>query len=174
MAAPPFVPVDPVDRPRAYESPTHVPDSWTGGRPAAVGGRQPSGARLGYQGPDQGYALLLAERFRDRVQVTEGERVDDAITGCLGVALRRASIFGRAPVVHDLTIALTIWGFLDATPPVDLVAARRPIFEGVANVAHHYAEARAIVDGVPESTLRMSVGDVTRAYPSQWPSLLGR
>ena len=102
MAAPPFVPVDPVDRPRSYESPDHVPDAWTGERPAALGGRQPSGARLGNQGPDQGYALLLAERFRDRVQVTEGERVDDALTGCLGLALRRASIFGRAPVVLSL------------------------------------------------------------------------
>ena len=28
---------------------------------------------------------------------------DDAIAGCLGVALKRASLFGRAPVIHDLT-----------------------------------------------------------------------
>jgi len=29
-------------------------------RPAEVQGRQPTGARLGFQGPDQGYALTLA------------------------------------------------------------------------------------------------------------------
>ena len=113
MAAPQFVPVSPVDRPRSYESPDHVPAAWRADRPAEVSGPQPAGAQLGYQGPDQGYGLLLAERFRDRLQLQAGEDVDDAITGCLGVALRRASSFGRAPTIHDFTVAFTIWGFLD-------------------------------------------------------------
>ena len=173
MAAPPFVPVDPVDRPRTYGSPAHVPSAWSGARPGAVVGRQPDGPSLGYQGPDQGYALLLSERVRDRVQVRQGERVDDALAGCLVVALRRASSFGRAPVIHDLTVALTIWGFFDPAPPPDLVALRRQLFEGVANVSHHYAEGRAIAEAVPAATLRMAVSDVTTAYPALWRSLLG-
>jgi hypothetical protein len=40
-------------------------------------------------------------------------------------------------------------------------------------VAHSYEAARAIVDQVPESTLRQSPDAVTRAYPAQWRTLLG-
>jgi pimeloyl-ACP methyl ester carboxylesterase len=49
-----------------------------------------------------------------------GRNHTDAIVGCIGVALKRASLFGRAPVLHDLTVALTIWGYLGDAPP-DLV-----------------------------------------------------
>lgn len=173
MAAPQFVPVDPTSRPRAYESPDHVPSSWHDGRPASIPGRQPSGTRLGSPGPDQGYALLLAERMRPRVIVGAGESVDDALAGCLGVALRRASLFGRAPVIHDLTVALTIWGFLDSNPAADLVELRKHAFEGVRHLAHHYAEARAIADEVPEATLRLTPDQAVRSYAGGWRSLLG-
>ena len=173
MAAPPFVPVDPVDRPRAYASPGYVPLMWSADRPAAIVGRQPSGPRLGSPGPDQGYAMLLAERMRSRLQISPGESVDDALAGCLFIALRRASLFGRAPVIHDLTIAATIWGFLDEGAPTDLVMERRSRFDGVANVLHHYSEGRALVDAVPEATLRMSVQAVANAYPARWRDLVG-
>ena len=103
MAAPKFAPVSPVDDSRVYGSPDIVPGSWKPDRPGELIGFQPEGARLGYQGPDQGFALKLANGFRDRLQLQPGEHVDDAIQGCLGIALRRASMFSRAPVVHDLT-----------------------------------------------------------------------
>jgi hypothetical protein len=173
MAAPPFVPTSPVDRPRTYESPDHVPETWMADRPAELTGRQPVGPQLGYQGPDQGYGLLLAERYRDRLQLQPGEVADDAIQGCLGVALRRASTFGRAPTIHDFTVAFTIWGFLDPSPPPELVALRRPMFEGVRHVMHHYVEARAIASLVPEATLRRPHGEVVSAYPASWRDLLG-
>lgn len=173
MAAPQFVPVDPVDRPRAYESPAYVPAPWNPDRPAGIVGRQPVGTHLGVPGPDQGYALLLAERLRPRVQVSAGESVDDAIGGCLGIALRRAALFGRAPVIFDLTIALTIWGYLDPNPPVDLVTLRRERFAGVGHLAHHYAEARNIAENVPESVLKMTPSAVQEQYPSRWRDLVG-
>jgi hypothetical protein len=173
MAAPRFVPVSPVDRPRTYESPDHVPEPWRPDRPAELSGRQPAGAQLGYQGPDQGYGLLLAERFRDRLQLQQSEVAEDAIQGCSGVALRRASMFGRAPTIHDFTVAFTIWGFLDPSPPAELVAKRRPQFEGVRHVGHHYAEARAIADEVPEATLGKPHQQVVSEYPSAWRELLG-
>lgn len=156
-----------------YTSPDVVPDRWTPDRPGIVQGLQPEGPRLGAQGPDQGYALTLANRFTDRLQLQEGERTGDALRGCVAIALRRASLFGRAPVIHDLTLAFTIWGFLDPNPPTELVAVRRRTFEGVGNVNHHYAEGRAIADRVPESTLRMTVAQVQSAYPAQWGSLTG-
>ena len=82
-------------------------------------------------------------------------------------------MFSRAPVVHDLTIAFTIWGLLDADTPADLVATRCRLFEGVANTLHHYDEARALVDMVPEATLRMTPAQVDAAYPGRWKELLG-
>ena len=92
-------------------------------------------------------------------------------TGCVGVALKRASLFGRAPVIHDLTVAFTVWGFLDPSPPAELVSLRRGLFEGAAN-QNHYPQQRAIVDAVPESTLRLTPEQVAERYRSDWRSLL--
>lgn len=172
MAAPHFVPTEPVDDTRAYRSPAYVPAAWMPDRPGELQGRQPEGARLGYQGPDQGFGLRLANGFRTRLQLTSGESAEDAVRGCLNVALRRASMFGRAPVVHDLTIAFTVFGFLDAAPPAELLARRKALFAGVGNV-HHYAEGRAIAESVPEATLRMTPAQVAQAYPARWAELLG-
>ena len=47
------------------------------------------------------------------------------------------------------------------------------MFEGVANTLHHYAESRAIVDIVPEATLRMRPEQVSAAFPGSWRELLG-
>jgi hypothetical protein len=173
VSAPKYVPIPPDDRPRTYESPDHVPASWMAVRPAEVAGRQPSAPLFGYQGPDQGYGLVLAERMRDRLQLQPGENADDAITGCLGVALRRASLFGRAPTIHDFTVAFTVWGFLDPSPPGELVELRRQRFEGVRQVGHHYREAREIADGLPVETLRMRHQAVVADYPARWRELIG-
>ncbi len=174
MAAPKFAPVTPLDRARGYESPDHVPDAWRADRPAEVQGRQPVGARLGYQGPDQGYAITLAERLRAEIRCQAGESVDDALSGCTAIAMRRASLYGRAPVMPDLRLAITIWGFFDGAPPAELVDLRRGAFEGVANSLHHYEERRALVDSVPEATLRQTPDQVRSAYPASWRTLLGR
>jgi len=173
MAAPRFAPVSPIDDARSYASPDHVPDGWAPTRPGDIDGFQPEGAKLGFQGPDQGFAIKIANTFRPRLHVAAPIHLDDAVTGCLGVALRRASMFSRAPVVHDLTIAFTIWGFLDPNPPAELVGLRTRLFEGVANVLHHYGESRAIVDTVPEATLRMTPQQVTAKFPGSWQELLG-
>ncbi len=173
MAAPEYVPVSPVARPRSYESPDHVPGAWMADRPAEVVGPQPVGARFGYQGPDQGYALKLAdEQLKPRLQLADGEHAADAVTGCVGIAMRRASMYGRAPTIHDLTIAFTIWGFLDPSPPAELVELRGRVFVGVGHVTQHYAEGRAIVDAVPEATLRMTPTQVRDAYPARWQDLI--
>ena len=173
MAAPKFAPGPPVDESRGYASPDHVPGAWQPRRPGDIDGFQPDGLRMGYQGPDQGFAIKIANTFRPRLHLAAPLSADDAVTGCLGVGLRRASLFSRAPVVHDLTIAFTIWGFLDADPPAELAELRAKLFEGVANVLHHYAEARAIVDMVPEATLRTTPQHVAAKYPGSWRELIG-
>ena len=148
------------DRPESTDAHVHggrrVAD-----RPAEIVGRQPAGARFGNQGPDQGYALKLASQFKGRLVLTPGEHEEDAIAGCVQVANKRASIFGRAPMIHDLTIAFTLFGFLAEADP-SLVALRRDRF-AAAHVPAHYTERRAIAALVPEETLRMTMPDFKRA-----------
>jgi hypothetical protein len=172
MAAPKFAPLDPTARPRGYESPDYVPGPWVADRPAEVEGRQPEGRSLGYQGPDQGYALTLAARLRPKLNLAGGESADDALAGAVAIGTRRASLYGRAPVIHDLTIPLTAWGFFDASPPAELVAKRRELFDGVGS-AHGYVEARHLADMVPESTLRLTPAQAAAEYPSRWKELTG-
>lgn len=172
MAAPKSAPAG-ASESRYYTSPDVVPDSWQPDRPGVVEGLQPVGRRMGAQGPDQGFALTIAHRLAPQLHLQGRERLDDAIRGCLGIALRRASLFSRAPVVYDLTIAFTIWGFFDEDPPGDLIGRRPQLFEGVGNVNHHYAEGRAIADMVPEATLRMTPEQVQGAYPERWRELTG-
>ena len=172
MAAPEHVPVDDNQPVRGYESPPRRAESWRPHRPGEViEGGQPRGERLGNQGPDQGYMLSLARRFEGTLMLTPGEHEKDALAGSVAVALKRASLYGRAPVVHDLTIALTIWGFLGEAPD-DLVQLRRPLFEEVWH-PHHYAELRQLVDLVPEGSLRLTPAQVTDEHRADWRSLLG-
>lgn len=173
MAAPRFAPVPATEEARYYNSPDFVARGWTPGRPGEIEGRQPAGERLGYQGPDQGYIITLANRAKSRVRVMAGENVEDALRGCSLIALRRASLFGRAPSIHDLNLALHLWGFLQDNPPADLLAVRKELFVGVGNAAHHYKEGREIADLVPESTLRMTPDAVASQVSQNWRSLTG-
>lgn len=167
MAAPDYVPVARADRPRqALGTPGH--GGWRATRPGDLATGQPSGPNVGHQGPDQGYGLLLAERFLPRLLLAPGEDGHDVVAGCLGVGLARASLFGRAPVIHDLELAYGVWGYLDQ-PPAELVAFRAPRFAGASL---HYSDQRAIVDQVPEPTLRLTPAEVRRRL-GEWRALLG-
>jgi len=138
-------------------------------RAGSLDGVQPQGTALGNQGPDQGYALLVAHEFDDKLWLAADERRDDVMAGAVEIAMRRASLFGRAPVVHDIEIALRIWGFLDESPP-ELVEFRR-CFDGLAN-PHHWRELRDVVATVPEGSLAMSRSEVLAAHKDDWRAAL--
>lgn len=167
MTQPSFVPIVEADQVRtAYQ--LQVPNIWTQSRPAELrGAGQPSGTTLGKPGPDQGFALKLARRFEDRLELAPGESSEDAIAGCTAVAMRRCARFGRAPAVHDLTFGFSLWGFLGVAPP-DLVKFRGPLFR---SAAHHYRAQRAIADSVAEETLRMTPQAVAERI-GQWREML--
>lgn len=171
MSAPQFVPVSPRHDVRSYESPPWRPDPWFTDRPAELRGRQPSGDGLGVPGPDQGYALTLAERFRGRLNLVEGESEADALAGAGAVAMKRAALFGRAPVIHDLTVGLTVWGFLEPNSPAELLELRRELFDE-AHVAVHYTLRRRIADVVPESVLLQTHDTIIRQHNSDWRACL--
>lgn len=172
MAAPEYVPTDQLARLRAYRSNPRRPEPWRADRPGEIEGEQPRGDRFGAPGPDLGYALKIAPTFHDRLHLAEGEDEHDVVGGCVAVAMKRSSLFGRAPVVHDLTVAFTVWGYLDADPPADLVELRRRCFEGVGHAAHHYVELRELVDMVPDDTLRLTPAQVAEAHRADWRTLL--
>jgi hypothetical protein len=167
VTQPSFVPVVEADQVRrAYA--LDVPSIWTTSRPSEVTGtRQPVGTFLGTPGPDQGFALKLARRFEDRLVLGPGEHTEDVLSGCTAVAMRRAAHFGRAPVIHDLTVAFTLWGFLSEASE-ELAAVREPLFR---SAAHHYTVQRTIADCVPVATLGLTPQAVAE-HQGSWRDLL--
>jgi hypothetical protein len=170
MAQPEFVPISDRDRVRVTEG-LPVPGRWTANRTGEVRGQgaQPSGPGFGVAGPDQGYALKLVRQMEPSLVLRPREAVADVAAGCLGVALKRAALYGRAPVIADVQLAFGLWGFLDDAPD-DLVAFRRVLFGGVA---HNYSDQRAIAGAVAVEVLRLTPTEVrTRVKTGGWRVLL--
>lgn len=140
MAQPEYVPVVARDRVRVSER-LPTPSSWVADRAGEVRdhGGQPTGPLFGSAGPDQGYALGLFKRLQLSLgSVSE----DDARAAIVGVAMKRASVFGRAPVLKDLSVAAGLLGFLGGTPA------------NVDGIAHDYLRQRHVVDGFSADQLR--------------------
>lgn len=167
MAQPDYVPLVSSDRVRPSRR-LSIPGHWLQERPAEITSlRQPTGPRLGATGPDLGFGLKLAKRVSERAVLAEGEHLDDVVTGCFACGARRASHFHRAPVIHDMEWAFTLWGFMPGAPE-DLVAFRSPLFAGLS---HDYSRCRALVDMVPQEVISLSPAEVG-ARLSQWASWL--
>lgn len=150
MTQPRFAPIQYEDevRPSYHLSP---PERWVADRPADFSG-EPTTVRRGegVPGPDQGYAYLLAERMTDRLVLEAGEHREDVVAAGVAVALRRAAIFGRAPVLADLEVAFGLLGYLGEAP-AELVRARRRFVDGAK---HDDWQIRDLVGRVPEQALR--------------------
>ena len=152
MAVDPYVPVAPEDAPRR-SVPIPPAQGWRATRPGDIdpaAGVGCQGLLFGTPGPDSGYALALSERFLDRITVVSPETIGDAEALAAGLAMRRAALFGRAPVMCDLEVAFTLFGWL-GEPPQELVDWRR---FAVAGVEHDYARRVALTDAVPGDLLR--------------------
>jgi hypothetical protein len=168
MPQPDYVPMTRADEVRQAEQ-MPPPAQWLADRPAeaVVGAAPPRGKRFGTPGPDQGFGLKLARLLAPRLQLAQHEHLDDAVAGCLTVGLKRAARFGRAPVIYDMELAYTVWGFLGDAPK-DLVAYRRTLFLG----AHHdYWLQRAIAGRVREETLLLTPADAAGKL-TDWKSLI--
>jgi hypothetical protein len=165
---PDFVPMTRADEVRAAER-MPVPDGWVPDRPGEVvtKGGPPQGRRFGATGPDQGFGLKLARLVADRAVLPAGEHREDAVAGCLTVGLKRAARFGRAPVIYDMELAFTIWGYLGGAS-AELIAFRRALFAGSS---HDYWAQRGIADRVPDETLRLTP-DQAAARLAEWRILV--
>ena len=170
MTQPRFTPIETRDevRPAKHLDP---PRRWTPHRPAEH--RRDDGdarrSRIGVAGPDQGYALRLAESVRDSVVLGPGEHIDDALAIATQVALRRASLFGRAPVKSDLQVAVALLSYGSALSD-EAVGARR---SAVTGVSHDLWRCREIAAWFDDDAIAESVDrapsraiDWTSAAPS--------
>jgi hypothetical protein len=165
MTQPKFSPIAAEDEVRsAYRLET--PRPWVPHRPGEVAKALPGrpGGR-GTPGPDQGYALGLASRLRERLVMAEGEHAGSVLAGGVALALVRAASFGRAPVLGDIEVALALFCFFSPAP-AELVERRRQLFDGVS---HDYRRQRQLVDAVPLSSLRLTK-EVVSLTP--WQQLL--
>jgi hypothetical protein len=152
--------------PVAHEWVSHRPSDYT---PVPNAVHRPN---TGIPGPDQGYALHLAERFADRLVLTDVEHAEDVLTGAVMIGLRRASMYGRAPVSHDIELALHLFGYLGGAPE-ELVETRERLLAGIS---HDYWQQRDLADLVPEATLRLPLAQVREALKadsSSWRLLTG-
>jgi hypothetical protein len=136
--------------------------TWVPRRPAELVQERPGVferplAGRGSPGPDQGYALRLAERVAGRLVLEEGEQLDDVLAGGLALAMRRAALFGRAPVAGDLEVAFGLFGFFGRAPEA-LVAMRKERFFGVS---HDEWRRRRLANDVSEDDLRRSPSDAS-------------
>lgn len=169
MTQPSFVPISEADQVRPSLR-LEDPRPWTQDRPAELRFPvRPGGRGRGAPGPDQGYALRLARRVAERLRLQAGETEEDVVVGTALLASRRAAIFGRAPTVHDIDLAVALWGFLEDDPSQRLVETRRLAF---SSASRDYAVQRALVDRVPETVLRLTASDVT-ARQDEWAELVG-
>ncbi|MGC8627089.1 MAG: hypothetical protein ACP5VR_05940 [Acidimicrobiales bacterium] len=167
MAQPEYVPVVAADRVRPSE---RLPAArrWEQKRPAEIVAlRHPVGLRLGSTGPNLGFGLKLAKKVASRAVLTSGEHLEDAVAGCFVCGARRASTFHRAPVVHDMEWAFTLWGFMPGAPAA-LVAYRAPLFAGAS---HDYVRQRAIADALAQAALLLTTAQVSERLDN-WQSLL--
>ena len=159
MTQPTFVPIAEADQVRPALH-LDVPGPWTTTRPAELTvPTAPRGPSVGTPGPDSGFALRLANRHEHDLRLGEGEVAHDVLLGVALIASKRAALFGRAPCVYDVQFALGLWGFLGEVP-VDQQAARRLAF---SSLSHDYVAQRALVDQVPDETLRLAPGQARGA-----------
>ncbi|HPB46674.1 MAG: hypothetical protein M9952_08795 [Microthrixaceae bacterium] len=161
MSAPEFVPTSPTAR-KSYQSPKWRPGSWHADRPGELDGRQPEGDRLGAPGPDPGYVDRLVDTVESSLKLGHHEHLADVREAIAVVALKRASLFGRAPVIHDVTAAVTALGF-DQAPPSGDAGERRAALLEECHHPHFYVRLRSIADLVEAEVLAQPAAKITSA-----------
>ena len=162
MPTDPFVPADPADRPRQQQNlppGTALPPAgrWRANRAGdLIGSEAPEGRFFGRPGPNVGYAYTLAEHVADRLELSETEDVHDVIPVIAEIAGKRAALFKRAPVIHDVDAVTALLGY-DGSADAEFAKVRALL---VYEAGHDYRRRRALVDAIPDSLLRRKPDEV--------------
>ena len=156
MPTDPFVNPDLDDKPRQQQNlPAGVAyppaRKWTPKRPGDVVPGERRATRFGNPGPNVGYAYTLAARARSRLRLSPHEHAEDVIAVVAEIAGKRAALFGRAPVIGDIDVAVELLGY-DGTADDAFVELRSRLTH---DAAHEYRRRRQLVDSVPEDLVRL-------------------
>ena len=156
MPTDPFVSPELEDRPRQETNlapGVHLPaaQAWKADRAGDLVAGQPTGNLLGRPGPNVGYAVMLAGRLRDSVQLAPHEHEADALAVISELAMKRAASFGRGPIMGDVDVAARLLGYQGERDDT-FAEWRRDVSHGAD---HDYGVRRTFVDAVPDSALRM-------------------
>jgi hypothetical protein len=156
MPTDPYIPSEIGDQPRQQQNlpPGLAPPparDWRADRPGDLKAAPGDGALMGRPGPNVGYAYTLAARARSRLRLSPHEQPDDVIAVLAEIAGKRAALFGRAPVIGDVDVAVALLGY-DGTADEAFAELRARL---IHDAAHDYTRRRALVDAVPEELLRL-------------------
>jgi hypothetical protein len=172
MPTDPYVPSEIGDRPRQQQNlppglATPPARDWRADRPGDLTSAPGDGALMGRPGPNVGYAYTLAARARARLRLSVHEHAEDVIAVLAEIAGKRAALFGRAPVIGDIDVAVELLGF-DGTADEAFVELRARLLH---DAAHDYTRRRELVDAVPEELLRLR-GTALAERVAEWRAQL--
>lgn len=161
MTQPDYVPLAPGTRLRDFDE-LENPGSWTANRPSELAPLKGSAAKqgkfLGTPGPDSGFALKLTRIALDEIELSASEDHSDIMKVISAVAIKRAALFSRAPVIHDVRFALKLFGFGNAdNTPDDLVKFRKEIMAGSG---HNYFKVRKTLELISLETLNLTAAEL--------------
>ncbi len=128
------------------------------GRQVELPREWPTG-RAGSPGPDQGYAMRLVRLYANRIVDDGGVARGDLLRICAATALKRASRFGRGPMMNDAAFAFHLWGFDDIPLSDEYRGARQALLTGVS---HDERLLRDVVDRIDGEMLSARLDEVAR------------
>ena len=156
MTQPDYVPVASGSQLREVES-LAIAEGWTPSRPSELAPLKVSaveqGTMLGTPSPDSGFALKLARIRVHKLELAEGEHGEDVERAVAAIAIKRAALFSRAPVIYDVDFAIALLGYDESDIPAEVLAHRKSVISGVS---HDYFKMRRLLEAIGPETLTAS------------------
>ncbi len=119
------------------------------------------GRLRGSPGPSGGFALTLAARAKHTWILTDTEHLEDAVAVVAELAMKRASLFGRAPAQPDVDTAAKIMGYHEARP--EAFTQRRAAI--VHDCDHNYERRRSFIDSIDVALLKLAPNASSETLP---------
>lgn len=150
-----FVPTRRIDAPRHEQNMPEgvdnpVPESWVADRPGDEDSKlNGAGELFGNAGPNIGYAYTLVGRIYDSLILSSNEHRHDVEPLVAEIAMRRASHFGRAPIMKDVDCAVHLLGL---GAELDNEETKQRVLL-IHDCGHNEHKRRTIVNSIPDELL---------------------
>lgn len=134
--------------PEGNENP--VPKSWVADRPGDMENAGKSqGSLFGHAGPNVGYAYTLVAHVFDTLFLSTNEHRHDVEPLLAEISMRRASHFGRAPIMKDVDCAVHL---LSYGLELDEGAMNNRVYL-ITDCGHDEHKRRSIVNSIPDDLI---------------------